>query len=107
MSELIRAFEADGFELLMFDTGKTDARGQTTIKYTLHDRDELIFEGEDFHCSPLHADDSDESVAALVSFLTLRPGDTDLEYFLKYTERQLEWCQSDRCEELSMLAATS
>ena len=51
-----------------------------------------LFEGEDFGCSPLHAIDSDETIAALLGFLTLRPGDTDSEYFADYTPRQLEFC---------------
>lgn len=52
----------------------------------------LLFEGEDFGCSPMHAIDSDECVAAIMSFLTLRPGDTDREYFEDYTEAQLDYC---------------
>lgn len=52
---------------------------------------ELIFEGEDFGCSPMDAVDSDRCIASLMTFLTLRPGDTDAEYFEKYTERQLQY----------------
>lgn len=53
----------------------------------------VLFEGEDLGCSPMHAIDSDESVAALMGFLTLRPGDTDAEYFENYTPEQMEFCQ--------------
>jgi hypothetical protein len=67
----------------------------------------IIFEGEDFAGSPMDADDSDETVAALLTFLTLRRGDTDAEYFESYTPEQLAWTRSYDCEvlacELSML----
>jgi hypothetical protein len=53
---------------------------------------ETLFEGEDFVCSPMHAIDSDAAVASLMSFLTLRPGDTDREYFKDYTPLQLGYC---------------
>jgi len=52
---------------------------------------ELIFEGEDFGCSPCDAVDSDTCALSLMTFLTLRPGDTDAEYFDKYTPRQLQF----------------
>ncbi len=51
-----------------------------------------LFEGEDFGCSPLHATDSDEAVEAIMGFLTLRPGDTDPEYFAGYTAEQADYC---------------
>ena len=52
----------------------------------------VLFEGEDFGCSPMHAIDSDETLAGIMGFLTLRPGDTDPEYFEGYTEAQLDYC---------------
>jgi hypothetical protein len=62
----------------------------------------VLFEGSDFHCSPLHAIDSNETVAALMGFLTLRKGDTDVEYFADYTPEQLgyseEYAETLSCE---------
>ena len=52
-----------------------------------------IFEGEDFGCSPLHASDSDDTIAAIMSFLTMRPGDTDAEFFERYSTAQHEFCE--------------
>jgi hypothetical protein len=52
---------------------------------------ETIFEGDDFGASPLHSLDGDDTVASLLTFLTLRKGDTDSEYFDGYTARQLEF----------------
>jgi hypothetical protein len=40
----------------------------------------------------MHADDSDATIASLMTFLTLRPGDTDAEYFESYTPAQLDYC---------------
>jgi hypothetical protein len=103
MSELIKVWRKNGFTLRMYDTYKRDWRGQTRVAYTLKDRRKLIFEGTDFSGSPLHCDDSLESVASLLGFLTLRPGDTYREYFDKYTPEQLAWCESSRCQELGMI----
>jgi len=65
------------------------------IGYTLrqHDRGKtaVIFDGRDFRPSPLHAWDSDETVAAIMGFLTLRLGDTDREYFDRYTAEQIKF----------------
>jgi hypothetical protein len=60
----------------------------------------VLFEGEDFGNSPMHGIDSDEAVAGIMAFLTLRPGDTDPEYFADYTPAQLEYC-SQHAEALS------
>jgi hypothetical protein len=80
------------FILTTWDTGRTDERGRTFIRYRLDQnaRNEwsTVFEGEDFACSPLHAIDSDATFRSLMTFLTLRPGDTDAEYFDGYTDAQ-------------------
>ena len=101
--ELIRAWTSGRFRLELLDTSHRDWRGQTRLAYRFSDGGKLIFEGEDFASSPLHADDSDETVAALLSFLSLRPGDTDAEHFEHYTPEQLDWCRANG-EELSLEA---
>lgn len=84
------------FNLTTWDTGRSDNMGKWIIGYRLMmsipGTISELFEGEDFHCSPLHAIDSDETIAGLMAFLTLRPGDTDSEYFEGYTAQQLEYC---------------
>jgi hypothetical protein len=57
------------------------SQGKTTI----------LFSGSDFGCSPMHAIDSDDTIAGLMGFLTLRPGDTDDEYFDNYTDAQRDY----------------
>lgn len=85
------------FVLRMFDTHRQDARGQTIIAYTFteypahHQASVVVFEGDTFAGSPLHADDSDATVAALMGFITLRPGDTDRAYFDEYSQAQLDF----------------
>lgn len=79
------------FTLNTWDTGRTDHLGKSIIRYEFSDRKGCIFKGSDFACSPMHAIDSDECVRALLSFLTLRPGDTDSEYFDNYTPEQLDF----------------
>lgn len=80
------------FDLLTWDTGRLDARGQTVIGYRLSSGGAVIFEGEDFAGSPMHSDDSDGCVRSLMTFLTLRPGDTDADYFDGYTDAQFAFC---------------
>ena len=46
--------------------------GQQKIGYIFRMNGRVLFEGEDFGCSPMQAIDSDECVASLMSFLTLR-----------------------------------
>ncbi len=84
------------FTLRLFDTHRTDSDGKSILSYELIEHCDgdtwPIFKGEDFHCSPLHAIDSDETVSAVMSFLTCKPGDTDPKYFAHYGGVQLEFC---------------
>ena len=68
--------------------------GTERIAYRLHRSGETapLFEGADFQPSPCHPCDGDIAVRDLMNFLTLRPGDTDAEYFSDYTQRQLAFC---------------
>lgn len=63
----------------------------------------LIFHCDEFGSSPLHADDSRETIACALSFCALRPGDTDREYFEDYTPLQMEFARRFG-EELSLIA---
>jgi hypothetical protein len=91
------------FSLIVWDTHHTDRLGKSILGYSLKKHSfprpqprrltVELFTGEDFACSPLHAIDSDECIATLMGFLTLRPGDTDAEYFANYTPTQLEFCE--------------
>ena len=69
------------FRLDTFDSGRQDWRGQTIIAYTFAMDGAVLETGADFAGSPMHADDSDACIALLLTFLTLRPGDTDADFF--------------------------
>lgn len=97
------------FTLRLYDTGRVDWRGSSVLAYELSQRAwrhrTILFSGDDFSHSPLHASDSDDSIAALMGFLTLRPGDTDSEYFSEYTPEQLAFCE-EHAETLSSYVST-
>lgn len=100
----LRHVRIEGFELVTRATNRCDRRGQTYIAYEFKSPEGLtIFEGSDFAGWPSHADDSDETLRCLLGFLTLRPGDTDKEYFDEYTPEQLAFC-SEHAEYLSLWA---
>lgn len=61
----------------------------------------VLFEGEDFGPSPMHADDSDAAVRSLMTFLTLVPGDTDADYFEAYTPDQLDFASNGDAQDLA------
>ena len=89
------------FTLNTWDTGRTDSLGRSILHYQFQQGDKLLFEGSDFCCSPMHAIDSDETLRALLGFLTLRKGDTDAEYFENYTQEQLDFAD-EHAETLQM-----
>ena len=94
---LLGDVEGSDLRISVWDTARRDRRGQSYLGYSLMHGREEVFAGEDFAGSPRHADDSDETLAGLLGFLSLRPGDTDAEYFDSYTPSQLAW--ADRCGE--------
>lgn len=51
-----------------------------------------VFDGRDFCPGPLSRYWDRCAIRDLVTFLTLMPGDTDPEYFEKYTPEQLDYC---------------
>jgi hypothetical protein len=82
--------------------------GKSVLRYRFEDaHGAVLFEGADFGASPAHAIDSDATLLALLSFLTLKPGDTDSDYFADYTPAQMEWARSSECEFLSCDVSTA
>jgi hypothetical protein len=84
------------FRLELYDTGKPipDVPMRTYLGYKFYHKGTLVFEGEEFKPSPLHTDDGDQSVGALLAWLSLAPGDTHREYFDSYTPAQLDFAKS-------------
>jgi hypothetical protein len=101
MYEHLRTVVLDGIEsrytLTISDTHTTDWQGKSRLHYRFEDISDgvILFEGTDFCASPLHAVDSDDTIRALLGFLTLRPGDTDADYFAGYNDRQMAFAEGD------------
>jgi hypothetical protein len=85
------------FTLTLWDTGEKTDPTHYRLAYRLTQVNvdgtrAVLFRGSDFGCPIYISIDSRECVRSLMSFLTLRPGDTDREYFDSYTKRQQEYC---------------
>ena len=96
----------DSFRLELYDTGNTNPLGKFRLAYRFSDYrigGKPIFEGDDFFASSLDAIDSIATIAALLSFLSLWPGDVDAEAFTGYCARQTEWMEL-YAEELAQCA---
>lgn len=91
--------------LVMWDANKPGDYGRVTIgyKFFLPRARTPLFEGEDYSTPLHHAIDSRHTVAGLLAFLTLGEGDTDEDYFSRYTAAQLDFRDSNPIrEELAM-----
>jgi hypothetical protein len=113
MYEHLGTWTRDGFRVDLWDGGKTDSYGKTVLRYALAIIPEdletrpIIFDGEDFAVSPLTAIDSDEAVAALLSFFSaygesIRYGGDDADV-PAFTPRQRE-ALANESDSLSMWA---
>ena len=100
---LIRCWQEDGYKVELYDYDE-DYHSKPSLTYYLYHRDELIFNGSDFCPSPLHEFSDDSTLATLLGFLSLKPGDTDKEYFEDYTKEQLDFVNKHG-EYLSLLAS--
>jgi hypothetical protein len=93
------------FLLELYDGGGHDAAGRWAVDYRLiqcgwtnsigtREKRKVIFDSAFGSQSPVFthdAIDSRKAALTVLSFLTLRPGDTDREYFADYTPDQLEF----------------
>lgn len=100
----MKKHEFEGYKLFLQATNKRDSYNHVMVKYTFLNPDkEIIFKGEDFGASPLHSPEGKESAISLLGFLTLQKGDTDDEYFDNYTPIQIEFSESQDCENLRLI----
>jgi hypothetical protein len=87
-ARLMAAYHLDGHVLHVARVGTLDHR--VSWHYVLEQTDgPVIFEGEDF--STPGDTTYGEAAVGVLSFLTLREGDTDDEFFAGYTPEQLAW----------------
>jgi len=100
------SWKEEEFELILTDLGtRTDSHSH--VKYQLFDgnydeSDAPIFEGTDLAIPLWHDALSLKTIETAIGFFSLEDGDTDKEYFDKYTKRQLAW-RDKRAEELHLL----
>lgn len=84
------------FTLTTWWDGNEPTYGKDRLRYELrmhlNGKTTVLFAAADYCCSPMDACDSDAAIGGLLGFLTLRPGDTDAEYFANYTPAQLDYC---------------
>lgn len=94
MDKFIRTVKLfDGFTLEM---RQVDSRHylKPRIYYAISDADgDLVFYGDDIHLSPLCDAYSIDAVVAVADFLSMRPGDTDVELFDSFTPERLAWAE--------------
>ena len=95
------------YTLETWDGGPSSPFGRQYVGYCLRNpQGEPLFDttlnSAPMGVSPLCAIDSDESLRDLLGFLTLRPGDTDSDYFEEYTPEQMAFAESYDCECLGL-----
>ena len=91
--ELIRTLRIAGTTLRIYDMFQTDSMGKSKLGYEFKVGRKMLFQGEDFCCSPCYSVDSLHTAYSLLGFLTLGIHDTDGEYFEDYTKEQLDWAE--------------
>jgi hypothetical protein len=97
----MKTYNFDGYKLTLKNTNNRDSLGKFIIEYTFKKPDNtILFSGNDFHASPMHKPESKESAIALLVFLTCKPGDVEKDYFDNYTQDQLDFANSQDCENL-------
>ena len=85
--EHIRTYKDSDYRLELYDCNDR-VENKHRLAYKLYFRDELTFWGDQFYCSPLHAVDSNNTLAALFSLLgTIDPE----EHGATYTPAQREF----------------
>lgn len=77
-------------------------QGGIKMEYYLFVDDKLLFYGKDFKPAPIHNQDSLACLCTLLDFLTLKPGDTDPDFFKNYTPEQLDFAGSVDAETLRL-----
>ena len=99
---ILRDVNIDGYRLVVYDTGRLEHRGYPELGYYFFNRDyELIFHGEEFSVLPGGEYYPERAVNDLLGFLTIKPGDTDDEYFEDYNAKQMHFALNE-AEDLSI-----
>lgn len=90
-ARLMAAYDFDFGHTLHLHAEQRDGFGRIVYSYVLERDGVVIFEGSDFRSGCGAAVNYAEAARSLMGFLTLREGDTDADYFDRYTPEQLAW----------------
>ncbi|MFE3452476.1 hypothetical protein ACFXJ8_26495 [Nonomuraea sp. NPDC059194] len=105
-SRLLAAWPIDhDHQLELWPAGRTED-GRIRWHYRLSRKNRTIFAASDITSgvgAVLTAAELISAARTVLSYLTLRPGDTDREYFDVYTRTQLDW-RDEFAEDLSLYA---
>src|SRR5262245_7011662 len=96
----MRTWTDDPYKLELFETPHTIG-SHTRIGYRLRRHGRTVFVGDDIGVPPTDTLDGDDTLHGVLTFLSLRPGDTDPEHFDTYTPEQLAW-RDEHAEELAI-----
>ncbi len=91
----MKKYRFGDYVLTLKELDERDKNDHILVRHALKKGDETIFAGDDLGCSPMNEPESPESAEALLSFLLLKPGDVEDEWFEKYSERQMEFAESE------------
>ena len=89
----------DKYYLVLWDTGRRDTHYKVGYQL-MWPGHRILFKGEDLGVPSNQCIDSDDTLRDLIGWLTLKPGDTDEEYFENYTPEQLAFAQSDDAQNM-------
>jgi len=93
------------YKMTLKATGERGEFGKAQIAYTFKTPEgKVLFQGNDFY-NPEYVPEDKDSAISLLGFLTLKPGDTDQDYFKDYTPEQLEFSNSMDCEMLQLIVS--
>jgi hypothetical protein len=67
--------------------------GKWRFTYNLYFKGQLIFSGHEFLAPPGIAENRNVALSEILGFLSLKPGDTDEDYFDNYTPEQLAFAE--------------
>jgi len=98
----VRIWEREGYRLEIYDT-HNETSSHWTVAGVLYDNGRKIFDKAPIDISKIYAVDEERVIPHVLSWFTLKPGDTDADYFNGYTKEQLEWCEGDRNDWLRCL----
>lgn len=101
--KIVRAVRfSTGHTLFLWETGRRGDYGRRYLGYRfLTPAGKILFQGDEFSPGAVRDPYSDDSINSIMLYLTLQSGDTDKEFFDKYTPDQLAWASSAECEQIS------